>query len=135
MPLKEYDAIRLRDEIQGTLGNRDAIEQGHRRTPDRDKVAQYIVENVIQKGRWPMNMTDLAEETEYSRQLVSEVVSDYFEGVDDNDQPSIPRQSDSPMTASPPIENDGGSGGQPDSLWVLVDGSYRQLEINVPDDV
>jgi len=83
MPLQDYDKIRLRDEFQGTLGDTDAIQAHRKRTTGKDEVAQHIVDNVINKGRWPVNMVDLADDTDYSRQHVSQVVDDYFNGVDD----------------------------------------------------
>lgn len=139
MPLKEYDAIQLRDEIKGTLGNTQAIKTADRkRTSSRDEVAQYIQEEVVDKDRWPMNMTDLAEETEYSRQLVSEVVQDYFVGVDETeDREPMPTNQDNPMTASPDFSQQPATipDGEGSQIYVMVNGQYQQMQIDVPDDV
>ena len=142
MPLKEYDTIRLRDEIQGTLGEHDAIATADRkRTPDRDRVAQYILSEVIPRDRWPMNMTDLAEETDYSRQLVSEVVADYFVGVDhteSEDERTMSSAAVSPMSTNSPNNDETQQGDDeriPDNVFVLVDGHYKEISIEVPDDI
>lgn len=142
MPLKGYDNIRLRQEFQNTLGDRDAIQQHRDRTPGKDEVAQYVLDNVIAEDRWPLNMTELAEETGYSRQHVSNVIADYFQGVDDADQstPTTTRNS-SPMSASPNQQQQSQTTNPTDTndrqevKTVYVQQNGQMLELEVPPDV
>ena len=148
MPLKQYDQIELRPEYQGTLGHQDAIQQDRSRTPGKDEVAQYIVDDVIQDGRWPMNATDLADEVEYSRQHVSNVLADYFVGVEEDQQGQTQQSrsqasSDSkPFSASPSQlgEQSQSQSGQsqdlPDDVeTVFARASNGMVEVPIPHDV
>lgn len=49
------------------------------RTKGKDQAADWIQENVIERGRWPMDMQEIAEECGYSRQHVTNTIRDYFE--------------------------------------------------------
>lgn len=136
MPLKEYDQIRLKPKYQGTLGHQDKIAQDAQRTPGKDEVAQYIVDNVLAEDRWPMNMTDLAEETGYSRQHCSNVLIEYFEGVSEDDIEQGPASTNG---------NENQVGGQsttgaqheelPETIWVESGGKHQKVTIDVPNDV
>jgi len=129
MPLQDYDDIRLKEEFRGTLGDRNAIKEHRNRTPGKDEVAQYVVENVIQENRWPVYMVDLGEETGYSRQHCANVISEYFEGVDDTENNTI----DLPDGAETeqPTPNDL----QSERVFVEINGSYQQVYIDIPGDV
>lgn len=48
------------------------------RTPGKDEVADYIEEEIIDAGRWPMDVIDIAEEVDYSRQHTTNVLKQYF---------------------------------------------------------
>ena len=136
MPLKEFDTIRLKPKYQGTLGRQDKIAQDAQRTPGKDEVAQYVVDSVIAENRWPMNMTDLADETGYSRQHVSNVILEYFEGLSEEGAQEVENatndlqeqlaetQSQTAVTDNPP-----------ESIFVEIDGSFQEVQIDVPDDV
>lgn len=52
-----------------------------KRTPGKDVAADWIEENIVDKGEWPMDMQDLAEESDWSRQHVTNTVRDYFRPV------------------------------------------------------
>lgn len=59
------------------------------RTEDRDKAADYIQKEVITAGRWPMTMTEIADETGYSRQHIANTLDAYFEPVNgEGDEPA-----------------------------------------------
>lgn len=142
MPLQEYDQIKLKPEIQGTLGDRDAIDSGRNRTPGKDEVAEYVQKEVVEQGRWPMNMTDLGEETGYSRQHVSNVINDYFVGVDeDKIEMGDPVDHSSPMSASPgqprstPQDTTTPSSGQTKSVFIRINNHIEEIEIAIPEDV
>jgi len=136
MPLKQYDQIELRPEYQGTLGHQDAIQQDRNRTPGKDEVAQYIVDNVIQDGRWPMNATDLADQVEYSRQHVSNVLQDYFKGVDNVAESGRKQADTKPFTASPDLPPEKQSTAQENVQSVMVEDNDGELhEIDVPNSV
>lgn len=81
MPLQEAERIELRDDYKGTLGDADAIAADQNRTEGLDEVAQYVVDEIIAKGKWPVQMTEIAEETGYSRQHCSNCISRYFRGA------------------------------------------------------
>jgi len=150
--LKEYDQITLRDDIQGTLGNEQAIDADRNRTFGRDKTARWIVENVVRDDAWPLNATDIVtliqDDPEYdgptSRQHVTNTL-EYFKGAEEStgsqsesqsDYSGMPTQSDSPMSAAPEIpQTDSMNPDEIESVMVLADGHYREVEIDVPDDV
>lgn len=48
------------------------------RTPGKDDAAEYIQDNVIEKGRWPMDLTDIANEAGWSRQHIANTLDTYF---------------------------------------------------------
>lgn len=52
------------------------------RTPGKDDVAQYIEDEILAKGRWPISTNQIAEETDYSRTTVSHTLQQYFEPVE-----------------------------------------------------
>lgn len=64
------------------------------RTDDRDAAAEYITEEVVEEGRWPVTMTQIANETGYSRQHIKNVLEYYFEATRAKDEP--PRQIEVP---------------------------------------
>lgn len=49
------------------------------RTEGKDDAADWIQKNVVDEGRWPMDMQDIAAEMGYSRQHVTNTIRDYFE--------------------------------------------------------
>jgi hypothetical protein len=49
------------------------------RTEGKDDVADFIEREIVEAGRWPMDMQDVAEEVGYSRQHVTNTIRDYFE--------------------------------------------------------
>lgn len=140
MPLKEYPQIKLRDKFQSTIGDRDAIDSHPDRTPRRDDVAEYVLEEVIPEGRWPMDMTQLAEETGYSRQHVSNVIQRYFVGVDENESATTTQTDTKPFSASP-SQVDQQATTEPkeisdsETVFVRVDGKMREVTIDIPSDV
>lgn len=52
------------------------------RTDGKDEVADWIESEIIDNGRWPMDMQDIAEEAGWSRQHVTNTIRDYFETKD-----------------------------------------------------
>lgn len=60
-----------------TLRRKSAVPPSDR-TEERDAAADWIEQNVIEQGRWPMTYTEIAEETGWSRQHISNTISDYF---------------------------------------------------------
>lgn len=57
-----------------------------KRTPGKDQAAQYIEEEVIEKDRWPMQLSEIADETQWSRQHISNTLNDYFEPAEDGER-------------------------------------------------
>lgn len=51
------------------------------RTEDRDAAAEFIQKEIIGENRWPMTRTEIAEESGWSRQHISNVLRHYFEEV------------------------------------------------------
>lgn len=49
------------------------------RTPGKDDAADWIEENIIEEGTWPVNVTDIEDDAGYSRQHLTNVVKEYFE--------------------------------------------------------
>jgi len=58
--------IKLKDEIAGTLGDHSAISSSPGRTAERDKAAQWLIENVLDEGRWPLSYAQLEDMSEWS---------------------------------------------------------------------
>lgn len=56
------------------------------RTPGKDDAAEKIQRLIIDKGKWPMPYSHIAEEIDWSRQHVKHTVQDYFEEVDTNNK-------------------------------------------------
>lgn len=52
-----------------------------KRTEGKDQVANYIEDEIVAEGRWPVAMTEIAEECGYTRQHVANTLRDYFEPV------------------------------------------------------
>jgi hypothetical protein len=65
------DAIRRKDHIPTDV-----------RTPGKDDAAN-IIDRVIEEGNWPMPLSELAEQTEWSRSHLSNTLRDYYEAVGD----------------------------------------------------
>lgn len=130
MPLQDYDSITIKPEFEGTLGKIDAINRDRKRTKGKDEVARYIVEEVLADNRWPIMMTQLAEETGYSRQHCANVISDYFEPVTDSrdSQPNSQSQSradrDQSTNTSQTMNTD-----QSKTVFVEINGIMQELEI------
>lgn len=139
MPLQEYDAIRIKPGFENTLGEIDAINAHRNRTQGKDQVARHIVDEVLAEGRWPIMMTQLAEETGYSRQHCANVVSDYFEPVKGTsvkgdtgaDRQQTNAQRTTTATTSTTDTDSGIEDGQ--TVFVEVDGLMR--EVTVPAGV
>lgn len=60
------------------IQRKDDIEK-HRRTEGKTEAADWIEENIISEGRWPVNLEDMAEESGWSRQHIAGTLRDYFE--------------------------------------------------------
>ncbi len=56
-------------------------------TPGKEQAADYIEREVLEKDRWPMNLTDIADECEWSRQHIANTLRDYFEPAPPNRAP------------------------------------------------
>ena len=54
---------------------------GDNQTTGKDEFSNYIYEEILEKGRWPMDVIYIAEEVDYSRQHVTNCLLDYFEIV------------------------------------------------------
>lgn len=48
------------------------------RTPGKDDAAEKIRE-IVDAGRWPMDLQDIAEESDWSRQHIANTIQAYFE--------------------------------------------------------
>lgn len=147
MPLKEYDQIKLKDDIQDTLGDKDAIDADTNRTSGKDEVASYIVDEVVQQGRWPVDMTALADETGWSRQHVANTISHYFEGVDGGEinNHGDPANYSNPMSASPHEEKTQPTGNnsstetstteETKTVFIRINNHIEEVDISVPQDL
>lgn len=109
--------ITLKDEIAGTLGDQRAIQETPGRTTERDETAQWLLENVIETGEWPLSYNELAERSEWSAGHFRNTYERYFEAADSTGD-SQRTQSSTASAAS-----EGG------------DSVRRELTINVPSDV
>lgn len=67
MPAQKPKAIRLKDSIPNNV-----------RTPGKDDAAEYIQSEVLDKGRWPMDYSEMAEESGWSRQHLKNTIDAYF---------------------------------------------------------
>lgn len=110
MPLRHAETIQLKAPTIKALP--DDI-----RTPQRDEVARYILNDVLPSNRWPMQMTELAEETGYSRQHVTNVVKLYFTDATETSE----HESDAEMVDMDRVDRQG----------IRAD----QLNIQIPDNV
>lgn len=63
------EEIRRRDNIPESI-----------RTPGKDDAA-LVIENLIANGKWPMTPSDIAEESDWSRSHMRNVLDQYFERV------------------------------------------------------
>lgn len=68
------------------------------RTEERDAAADWIEAEVIAKGRWPMTLTDMDEESRWSRQHLRNTLNAYYtpadstqSGVDVDDLDALPQ--------------------------------------------
>ena len=77
------DRIALKDDIPSS-----------ERTPGRDEAAEYIQEEVIEKDRWPMDLTEIADEAGWSRQHIKNTLDAYFREVDNGTEESVVETSD-----------------------------------------
>lgn len=65
------------------------------RTEGKNDAANWIEEEVLNKGRWPMALTQMAEESDWSRQHLRNTLSDYFrpkgvrEAIDAEGEPAV----------------------------------------------
>lgn len=126
MPLQEYDAIRIKPGFENTLGEIDAINAHRDRTQGKDQVARHIVDEVLAEGRWPIMMTQLAEETGYSRQHCANVVSDYFEPATETND-SSKHSTTRPTTSETSRESQQTE--QEKTVFVEINGMMQELEI------
>ena len=49
------------------------------RTDGKDDAAKFLWDEIIQPGRWPMPLSDIADESGWSRQHISNTIQTYFE--------------------------------------------------------
>jgi len=49
------------------------------RTDGKDEAADWLEEHVINAGRWPMDLSDIADEAGWARQHMANTLRDYFE--------------------------------------------------------
>lgn len=68
------------DEIE----RRDSVPESEQ-TEERTKAADYIESEVLDEDRWPMTLTAISEETDWSRQHIKNTLEGYFEPVTTND--------------------------------------------------
>jgi hypothetical protein len=64
------------------------------RTSGKDDAAEYIENEVLAKGRWPMDLVDIADEAGWSRQHIANTLDDYFTFVESgngNDKEDVER--------------------------------------------
>lgn len=52
------------------------------RTNGKDECAEYILTEILEKDRWPMDVSQIADEAGWSRQHARSVLREYFEPVD-----------------------------------------------------
>lgn len=76
--------IKLKDEIAGTLGDQAAIAGSPGRTTERDQAAEWLIENVIEEGEWPLSYGELAERSDWSAGHLRNTYERYFEPADDD---------------------------------------------------
>lgn len=76
MDIRDARAIRRKDSVPDS-----------KRTADRDAAADYIETDVVADGRWPVSMTQIAQETNYSRQHIANVLEYYFEPTEPDRDP------------------------------------------------
>lgn len=48
---------------------------------ERKRAADWIEEHVLEAGKWPMQMNEIAEQTKWSRQHIANTVEAFFEPV------------------------------------------------------
>jgi hypothetical protein len=91
-------------------------------TTARDEAADWIEAEVVEAGRWPMDLQDMGEESGWSRQHIKNTLDHYFRPIADSGVASSGRTS-------------GGSAGEdglPTRSIPLPDG---KLEIDIPEAV
>jgi len=156
MPLKQYDAIRLKPAIQQTLHDEQAIEEHPDRTPERDKAAAWLIHSdAVDLDDWGnVLMTDLEDVADkerdgdgWSRQHLSNVVQYYFEGVADSDGRGRQGSNDqgisrtqSPMSAAPedvtPQQRPAVTPAGKAYVAVVEDGQLQRVsEVPIPDNI
>ena len=74
--------IQLKESIAGTLGDQRAITNSPGRTAERDKAAQWLIENVLDEGLWPLSYGKLAEMSDWSAGHWRNTFERYFEAAD-----------------------------------------------------
>jgi predicted patatin/cPLA2 family phospholipase len=70
------------------------------RTHAKTEAAQYIEGEILERGRWPMDLTKIAEETEWSRQHIANTIRDYFEPADDSTGDEQVQTEEKPKSSS-----------------------------------
>lgn len=70
-----YERIRRKENVPESV-----------QTQGKDQAAQIIQEK-IDNGEWPVPLTELADETEWSRSHYQNTIKDYFETVDETPEP------------------------------------------------
>lgn len=74
--------IQLKESIVGTLGDQRAISQDPGRTTEKDRAAEWLIENVIEAGEWPLSYNELEERSDWSAGHFRNVYTYYFEPAD-----------------------------------------------------
>lgn len=82
------------------------------RTDERDRAADWFEQEILDKDRWPLNLSQLEEESEWSRQHIKNVLDHYFEVVDEE------TGAKSEVTGRP-----------------VIDGERVELSVTIPGDV
>lgn len=80
MPLQEFERLERKNSIPDTV-----------KTKGKDEVANWLDQNVFDKDRWPIPITQLVEEmksdgVEYSRQHVSNTLQGYYKPVEEGSE-------------------------------------------------
>lgn len=74
------------------------------RTPGKDDAAEYIQSEVLDKGRWPMDLTDIADEAGWSRQHIANTLDSYFTFKENGNSLDVETITDELETDTLPVE-------------------------------
>lgn len=78
------------------------------RTTGKDEAADYIINEVLERGRWPMPLTEIADESGWSRQHIRNTLTDYFQeatGEKTNGPELTPANDGRSITVPESVEN------------------------------